>query len=59
MMNQAGKPMTTQEGMGIIQGKGGINAGANVSNTAGMNLPDMKTGLRDRYKEELSKRLQK
>lgn len=50
---------TQEEGLNLIMGKGGINAGANVSNTAGINIPDMKTGLRDRYKEELGKRLQK
>lgn len=35
LMNQAGKPMTTQEGMGNILNKGGINAGSNVGNSGG------------------------
>jgi len=35
LMNQAGKPMTTQEGMGNILNKGGINAGSPVGNSGG------------------------
>ena len=35
MQNQAGKPMTTEEGLGQIQNKGGINAGSNVGNSGG------------------------
>ena len=35
MQNQAGKPMTTEEGLGNIMNKGGINAGSNVGNSGG------------------------
>ena len=49
-----GKMRTQEEGLNLIMGKGGTNAGGNVGNSAGF-----QTTLSDKYQDALNKKLNK